>query len=317
MAFETGTATDYRDLMVKFRAFITGNADLVAAGQEWTELRWASAADTQELIIEGPGLAGTDAIYCGIRTFEDASLGRYIWEMNGFIGYNAANAFNDQPGAIQQSDYPPKMTLANASMSYWFVANGRRAVIVAKNGSIYEAAYIGFMLPYATPGEYPYPLVVGGSTTGESTSLDSSNQSASHRAFPGPGGNSSSSAQPSTLAIRAQDGAWIRPRTHYGANDYNASPSTSNTEGVLPVWATRSANIRENIDGGYTLYPLQPVRTSNSPSKGVLGELDGCFWVPGFNQAAENIIQVGGIDHIVFQNVHRTGNRDYWALKQE
>ena len=39
MAYETGTATDYRDLWKKIITFLTQNADLVSAGEEWALTR--------------------------------------------------------------------------------------------------------------------------------------------------------------------------------------------------------------------------------------------------------------------------------------
>ena len=39
------------------------------------------------------------------------------------------------------------------------------------------------------------------------------------------------------------------------------------------------------------------------------------YAVPGYANAAENIINVGGVDHLVVQDVFRTGYSDYWALK--
>ena len=46
-----------------------------------------------------------------------------------------------------------------------------------------------------------------------------------------------------------------------------------------------------------------------------LGEMEGCYCVPGYANAVENIINVGGVDHLVVQDVFRTGYSDYWALK--
>ena len=46
------------------------------------------------------------------------------------------------------------------------VANGRRIVVVVKTGTYYECVHLGLFLPYATPAQYPYPLVVGGSYNG-------------------------------------------------------------------------------------------------------------------------------------------------------
>jgi len=60
MAFATGTATDWVDALAKLRAFLTTNADLVAAGQQWQELRWIQdnleAIDSNMTITAGTQL---------------------------------------------------------------------------------------------------------------------------------------------------------------------------------------------------------------------------------------------------------------------
>ena len=49
----------------------------------------------------------------------------------------------------------------------------------------------------------------------------------------------------------------------------------------------------------------------------VYGEIEGAFWCPGFGNQSENVIQVAGIDYLVFQNGYRTGTLDYFALRME
>ena len=66
------------------------------------------------------------------------------------------------------------------------------------------------------------------------------------------------------------------------------------------------SNTRECPDGSY---PLLPFILAG------LGEMEGCYCVPGYANAVENIISVGGVDHLVVQDVFRTGYSDYWALK--
>ena len=63
---------------------------------------------------------------------------------------------------------------------------------------------------------------------------------------------------------------------------------------------------RECPDGSYPLLPFVLAG---------LGEMDGCFAVPGYANAAENIVTVGGVNHLVVQDVFRTGYSDYWALR--
>jgi len=310
MAFEIGTATDYRDLLDRFHAFITTNPDLVAANQQWQALRWTTDAQNKELILKAPGLAGTEEIYCGIRTSESATSGYYLWDLGGFIGYNAANTFGGQPGAI--SGWLPKMSLWNTAIPYWFVANGRRAVVVAKISTVYQAAHLGFILPYATPGQYPYPLLIGGSMTGQrgrNYSLISPN----HRHFTDPGEDNQNSANTACM-LRGPSGAWLPFQNRY------FNPYEYRYDGRRPVWPgiyDRLSSLREAPDGTYVLTPIVLVQYNSASDHDLFGEIEGCYHISGFSNASENLINIGGVDHLVVQNVHRTGVGDYWALKLE
>ena len=83
MAYETGTATSYTDLLDKLKTFVTGAA-ITTEGNEWTVLRSSST----ELILKGLGNSRDREIYCGIRTFLDGA-DSYQWEMRGFTGNQA------------------------------------------------------------------------------------------------------------------------------------------------------------------------------------------------------------------------------------
>lgn len=48
-----------------------------------------------------------------------------------------------------------------------------------------------------------------------------------------------------------------------------------------------------------------------------LGELDGVYYVPGFDNAVENTVTIDGKQHVVFQDVARTGFNDYYALRMD
>jgi len=158
MAYETGTAVDYRDLLARFRAFVTGNANLVAAGQAWRELRWIEQATTQELILKAPGLGGADEIYCGLSSQETAASDLYQWLALGYTGYLAGANVTGQPG-VSPAHY---LSLWNSPMSYWLVANGRRAILAVKVSSRYMLMHLGLLTPYATPAQFPYPFFVSG-----------------------------------------------------------------------------------------------------------------------------------------------------------
>jgi hypothetical protein len=59
-----------------------------------------------------------------------------------------------------------------------------------------------------------------------------------------------------------------------------------------------------------TLYQRDP----NSQTYGIL---DGAYRCQGVNNAAENLITVSSVDHLVVQNVYRTDFNDYWAIALE
>jgi len=157
MAYQTGTATDYRDLLRCLRTFVTGSA---LGSQAWTELRWVETATTQELILKGPGLAGVDEIFIGIRSDQNVASDAYNWHIQGATGYLPLDAWADQPNASPNRH----MALWNQPMPYWFVGDGRRIMVAARVSTRVMFIHLGFILPYATPGQYPYPLLIVGSS---------------------------------------------------------------------------------------------------------------------------------------------------------
>jgi hypothetical protein len=254
----------------------------------------------RELHLKGPGLAASDEIFVSIRAFEDAAADWFNWGIQGAVGFDANLDFQGQPGAGADV----YMHLWNDAIPYWFVANGRRFIVVAKVSTVYQACYGGLFLPYGTPAQYPYPIMIGGSSSNEAWRW-SQIQDANHRHFTDPGEFS--------LRVRYTDGAW-----HSFANWYFTSSRQPRTD--RNVWPYMPEyllldDVREAVDGSYPLLPLILTMADGQPARNVLGEIDGCFYVSGFGNAAENLITSGGVDHLVVQNVYMTSIRDYWALK--
>jgi hypothetical protein len=300
MAYTSGTATDYRDLLDKLRVFLTST--MTPAAQKWQQLKWAVTPTTQELILKGPGLAGVDEIYVGIRSFEDASQGWYWWDLQGFTGYTSSGTFYSQPGAV--SSNPPGMTLHQYAIPYWFFANGRRFIVVAKVGTRYEMAYLGFMLPFAMPSEHFYPMFVGGSMTAYSGRLGGRTDDG-HRAFFHP--RYFSDAENSAAMIW-MSGAWERV-VNNGTNE-DTKPYPYSVYGSLD-WGTTP-------NGDYVLIPVQYYRASSTQTvQHTFGTLDGVYWVSGMNNAAENIITISGVQYFVVQNVFRTAWNEFVAIKKD
>jgi hypothetical protein len=305
MAWETGTATDQADLLAKIVTFLTTNTALVAADQEWVDLG-AATGQTTGTWLRGPGLTTTEEIFVGFQAVNDVPGDIYGIEIAAAQGYNALQSFANQPGKSPASF----VAVWNDAMPYWIVANGQRVIVVVKVSTTYHAFYLGKILPYGTPTQYPYPVYVGGESL---TNVRWSDTGHGFRHFVDPGSTASATASGSYLIY--PDGAW-----QYFQNWYNSSGTEFPSGTGRAVWpnfglsgGARLRELRDNIDGSYTLLPN--ILHSSTPSIGVLGELDGVQWVSGFGNAAENIITVGGQDYLVVQNIFRTTRWSYWALK--
>ncbi len=94
----------------------------------------------------------------GVRPFERADADYYDWELCGFDGFVSTSHLRLQPGFHGKLYLP----LWQATIPYWFVADGRRAIVIAKINTNYEMAYLGLLDPYFSPEQWPYPLALGG-----------------------------------------------------------------------------------------------------------------------------------------------------------
>jgi hypothetical protein len=288
MATATGTASGYLDLLDRLVTFATG----LSSPEAWTVDRNITAADGErELIMHGPGLAGDDAVYVGIRGSTNATSDYYNWRLMGCTGYVAGNDWTAQPNVSPRSLIDGNhLLLWDDDIPYWFVGSGRRLIVVAKVSTVYQTAYLGLALPYATPGQYPYPLVVGG--TSKEGNVRWSSQAFSHAAFFRGGSH-----------WRTQDGTWLALSTP--GSMHVLSPGGSNWS----LW-------REAPDGTRWLLPLVGVQFAGLGSpKQVLGELDGVAAVPGFALAAEDVVDDGTDDWLVVQSGWRTTSTDYGAVR--
>ena len=294
-----------------------------------------------EAILKGVGNAGTDEIFVGVRSEYDAAAGWYNLFMNGYTGYDAnEQSWFKQPGALNEfgAQYPyavPMVPCWDTTMPYWFVASGRSFRFCVKVSTSYEGGYAGFILPYATPQQYPYPLAVGGSLVPTDT-LRSAEWRYSyahwrHGAYPGPGIDSYASAEGkhSTLYMRNPDGEWgyfgnrgdpsPQPEDIYGPNQSVSAPynPSGSWRCVWPhamndQWTSGKRPYRECLGGGYMLQPC--ILMQRAPYAAVFGELEGTYAISGYQNAAENTTTYNGKTHVIFQNTYRNTVHEFWAL---
>lgn len=299
----SGTATNYLDLLDKFIDFVTTG---LTSGQNWTVLQDATEdAYDRVVYLRAPGLAGTDEIYINVVAYHSTSNDVYNVGFFGATGFSGSLKLGAQPGALPNG--PGAWALMwNTNIPYWFVGNGRCAKIIAKVGTSYEHAYAGFIIPHATPDEYPYPLLIGGSCA----NLNSRYSQADlvHSAYWNPGTNSQ---QVQDYTNTQTSGCYLRTPNNFWASAGNLYQGGQAATQGLTLWPYGHFEAIGPVFGSLTDYTLMPIVLHNNLiSRAVYGELDGVFFISGYAQASENIISLDGLDYLIVQNTWRsTGPR--------
>lgn len=235
-----------------------------------------------ECIWKAPGLSGLEEIFFGIKTYQSIASDYYNFAIGTFTGYVPGNTFETQAGTSNILGVP----LWNQVIPYTLVANGQRLIIHAKVESMYETAYLGKYLPYATPVQYPYPVICAGMLTTATTTRYS--DTAYVAWFKGTRNN---------MRLRHVDGIWKTPDCiPYG----------------IATKQLRNTNADSDIAVGY--YGLHSIVLSDSTPNNY-GELDGVYYISGYNNAVENTMVVGGVTYLVSRDAWRTGFNDYLAIK--
>jgi len=286
-------ATSHSDLLAKIRTFANANSAV--------EMEYVAGDRYITKLVGG----GSDAIYFGLKVFTDGGAAVYGLVLQGYTGFQAGQAFDSQLGAIASN--PPALAAWNSTIQYWLFLNTRRLIVVAKISGTYHMAYCGLILPYGTPAQWPYPLLIGGSTyrgdtdnSGKPYAFSVTNAKVTN--FWNPLNADSSRG---SLAIQDGGGSWIKLLN---------TQATFAGKGTFPyLYPARYANARKT-PGGNDL--LSPILVCNNSPLGIYGELDGIRHVPGDGLTAEQTITEDGNTWIVFPNVSRTAGDQWVAIKR-
>lgn len=294
-----------------------------------------------EVILKARGNSGTEAIYTGIRCEYEAAAGWYNLFMNGYTGFDPnEQSWFKQPGALngygaQYTCAVPMVPCWDTTMPYWFVASGRSFRFAVKVSTSYEGGYLGYILPYATPGQFPYPLAVGGSLVPNSTSRSAewrySYANWRHGCPAGPGIDSyaSNEGRWATLYMRNPDGKWgyfgnrgdssPQPEDIYGpTQSYSAPYAPSGSwrcvwpHAMNDQWTSGKRPYRECLGGGYILQPC--ILMQRAPYSAVFGELEGTYAISGYANSPENTTTWNGKTVVVFQHAYRNTVHEFWAM---
>lgn len=316
----------------------------------WLVQRNATVSGEQEVILKGIG-SGSDEIYVGVRTFRYVPSDVYNWELAGFTGFDSGLDWENQAGIspgryedeIDNGAYVP---LGDQAINYWFFINSRRIMGVFKIGTSYPNMYLGFLNPYATTSEYPYPLYVAGCTDSWDTKFSDNILNYSGLSDP-IGWNDATVNTAGPGYIRSTDGQWYQVAnsesygtTRNACERRNVMPCGSNDgKNLLPEpedeWYLEYAmnqfipntgnpgiqyrQLRPTLDTGGDLHLMFPSFISMAdPSQIFLGELEGVYWFNAVGSVVtEQTIEYGGDYYLIFQNCLRTEDWAFFAIKEE
>jgi len=264
------------------------------------------------VLFTGQGLAGGDVIPVGMSIKEDVTIPYFNWRLKGAIAFEPTEPFQNQPSASPSTFF----VVDDGLMVYWIVATGRYFIVIVKIGSVYFSMMMGFMLPYGSPSEYGFPLVIAG-TLG-TFNAHFTLQDNRLRMFPNPGA--------SAMLVRLPGGSWATfiNFNNAGTNDFQATGPRLTTPWAGPFTATTTLmldKIVEGIDGSYPLTPvvlaeLEGIQAGGDANdRNAYGELEGVFHISGSNQTSENTLVIGGDTYLVIQDVYRLAFENFMAVR--
>lgn len=317
MAYETDTVLGASALLAALETFLVANG--------WTVVRSGSIAGSVDftnnnLVVSNTGFGGNDIIYAGFELDTDdlysgtatfANLG-----LQSFTAFDASLDNDDQEGA--NATRPILVSEVSASIDYHFICNDRRIIVITSHssGTIWEIAYIGYIIPYGNKEEFANPVFVGGTTMYANTLIsDFTNK---HRSFFDP---TAYKPNPSNDALHV---AYLKVGSNwtafanriYTVGDLTISysnlrtmmPYASNNTNT-PIW--RSLGINE--DGYYCLFPITFIDKYDANT--VYGELDGIYAVISSALSAGDIITYDGDNYIIVQNTYGTLTDNLCAVR--
>lgn len=308
--FTTGTATNHNGLLDALRDFLVETVG-------WDELMYTpgvAATDVAYMVLRAPAASSGNEFFLYVDTNYNVGLGQYGWAMRAMADYDS-----DLPIGSQILVSPiVYFNTWEDDIDYWFYANNRRVVVVAKVNTSYVSMYAGCFLPFALPTEYVKPFYLAGNYP-QLASYDVSNTRNRFIADPGD----------LTAYYMKQDlTGWTKVNNHSdGSSTVNfPNPPTS------IIWPHRGVRAPATTDSGITswnnngMLAIRPNNAGEMPNflchiysrteRKLVGALEGVYGAPGFGRTSEQLIEIGDRDFRLFQNVFRTTPRDFMAIEE-
>jgi hypothetical protein len=300
----------------------------------WAQMAWTPGdVDTggMSLYLRGPGAAADKQVYVNLRSDYDDAANIHNWAVTGAVGYTSGLAWGQQLGES------PNVYLTlwkGGTIPYWIYANERRFILIAKINTLYISMHAGFFLPWATPAQYPFPLLIAASR-GISESYTSTDSA--FRMFCDPGGSSNATG----ALVRHWDSTWEYLINHAlgTANDSPTGADAGDT-GFIHPFSCRNGNATAQAVSMYywsvTGYPgssdggvidhleataqgerlLLPAYAMRAAEPAGYGAIDGVYFPCGRDLTPEQVATYGARNFRAFSNIFRTSSNDFFMVEE-
>lgn len=311
----SGTAAHHNDLLHRLVDWLVNTVG-------WTELDYSGVPSPDgatllaDVALRAPGATAGNEYFLFINTSFNVGAGSYGWTFRAAVDYDAdlipANQENPSPEVF--------FNLWENPIDYWFYANGRRVIVVAKCNTSYISMYAGLFLPFALPSEYPRPFLVGGNYN----SLQPYDLSNSRNRFIADPGSftmfylNRDANEWKAVSNHDSSGANVSPTVlgnaimwpHRGLRQTASADATSDTES----WNQQGLSQMRPLDNGEI--PMFKCHILSYGELKAVGALDGVYSVPGFGKTSEQVLSFSPRQFRVFQNIFRTTSRDFMSIEE-
>ncbi|EMC9264008.1 hypothetical protein VO418_001701 [Vibrio cholerae] len=276
MAWETGTAAGHKDLLAKLKTF--------ALMHGWTLERYLTPLDGEhELWLSSTGLSGQESIKVGYQTTSSDSNDTFNLKLKVSVLFSSGSSFDTMPN----SSGTKYIYLWQNPITYYFLINQDRIVILAQVSTKTQLSYSGKLRTYCSLGHWPRQVVVFGTSNHDSGRWSS--EGADYSNF-------------QSLNSRNNEYLWVD-------NTFKVSNRSFPRQTTLPILTG------ELVTPPSERWMLQMFCIHDE--RGAIGEFQGCFYIVGRNTSTgQKFSSPDGLrEFVVVQNVHRTGFADYIALE--
>jgi len=354
IAAAAGVSTDYnfngqQTHGVAFRINRTNNSDPPLATTEgWDFTLAANGLPTNdrwfaEFEASTTNLAKTAVNLRGRRVSGSSDPTDYFYvrfNIDNTSGTLVLRGFENAAGTGNVSTLVYMSVGTGSSISYLLVASHRHFCLVGRVSGDYHQMWGGFIDVFATKQQYPYPLMVAGDTTTFNTAPNSTVED--HMA---PWMNGAGSS-----FFRSPEGVWkevfgrgVQSGTGFASGDLQTSSPSANDSCFWPwaspgqtvqgvIYGAQGRGVGTNIYLGGALF-ITPMRGAPSTERyalpcmviqgetnrhPIMGEVASVFCTNGLAQPGvplEEIFTVGSDPYIMFPNISRQQEQNFWSLK--